>query len=100
MTLLLVIVVLIVLSILGWLITTVNRVFSPPAAPPVEKDLIVLRAEVMAGSLGIPVGAREIREEQRRYQHVRPGTSYHFAAGDPPGGMPEEWTKNLWLRRN
>jgi hypothetical protein len=99
MTLLVIIVVLSVFILLGWLLTSVNRVLAYPD-PPFEKDLIVLRAEVMAGSLGIPVGAREIREEQRRYRHVHAGAAYQFTAGDPPAGMPEAWLKDLWLRRN
>lgn len=101
MALLVSIVVLVVFALLGWLVTAVNHLLTRPA-PPFEKDLIVLRAEVMAGSLGIPVGAREIREEQRRYHLVRAGTgdAYHFTAGDPLNGMPEAWLKDLWLRRN
>ncbi len=85
---------------LTWVGVTTYRILFPeePLAPsesPTEK-----RREATTAGRAMPVGAREIREDQRFYfakRSRRDHYSYHHGDSD---GFPDPWLDNLWLRRN
>jgi len=86
---------------LAWAgVTTYRILFSPepPAFPsehPAEQ-----RREATAAGRRLPVGVREIREDQRFYFSKRSRQehyTYHYGDSD---GFPDPWLDNLWLRRN
>ncbi len=82
-----------------WVIVTVYRVLVPEEPLPLEKDRVVVRKVATAQGEYVPVGARDIREDQRHYYTEHPPVPYAYVYGESEG-FPEYWDKDLWLRRN
>ncbi len=85
---------------LTWVIVTAYRICFPEEALPIERDPLRVRHRATAAGISIPVGAREIREDQKRYQRQLATRAYHYEEGDLRIGLPEAWMDDLWLRRN
>jgi hypothetical protein len=85
---------------LTWVVVTVYRLYSPERPLPFELDPVFIRERAAAAGESLPVGAREIREDQRRYLGRQARTPYHYYAAFGSEGLPPAWKEDLWLRRN
>lgn len=89
----------ILVCLIIWVGATVYRLYYPERPLPFEKDAVVKRERATKGGTAVPVGVREIRADQRRERREEDVTVYNYAWGGS-GGVPEEWRKDLWRRRN
>lgn len=87
--------------LLVWVAVTAYRLYFPEKALPFDQDVMVRRWRMTAVGQNLPVGVREIRQEQReRLQATSPTSSYHYADGYSLEGLPEYWMEDLYVRRN
>jgi len=86
--------------VLTWTVVTAYRVFFPEQPLPFEKDPIVVREQQAAAGARVPVGVREIREDQRAYRvQYLDRVPYHYEEGHSVG-VPQAWLDDVELRRN
>lgn len=86
--------------LLIWGVATAYRLTHPERALPFEESPIFTREKMTAQGHNVPVGVREIREDQRRHRRQRDVTpTYQYRAWGP-SGIPEGWREDLWRRRN
>lgn len=84
---------------LTWVVVTVLRICFPEKLQ--TRDYWFFCATpilAMRANRVMPVGVRDIREEQRRSLQKQPG-GYVYDEGDSEG-LPECWQQDLWTRRN
>lgn len=81
--------------LLTWVVATVYRLYFPERPLPLGASAVQVRRRRAAGE-EVPVGVREIREDQRREERPVP---YRYA-GFPSGQLPDDWEKDLHQRRN
>jgi hypothetical protein len=79
-----------------WAIVTAYRILRPEEPLPLERRPVEMRRRATARGVPVPVGARDIREDQR---YRRTTVVYQFYEGDSDG-VPLQWREDLWLRRN
>ena len=84
---------------LTWVVVTACRIFFPEKQVLVEKDAASIRRKATQKGISIPVGAREIREDQRHFESPLTKNAYHFTGGDSEG-LPVSWYEELNNRRN
>ena len=84
---------------LTWAVVTAYRLLFPEESHPPQKDSVVVRRVAAARGEYVPVGAREIREDQREYFSEHLSASYTYTYGESEG-FPEKWDKDLLRRRN
>lgn len=84
---------------LTWVITTSYRICFPEEPLPFEKDRAALRKRAPTSGQSVPVGVREIREDQRRCRSQRAEALYHYAEGTSVG-LPPLWIEDVERRRN
>lgn len=84
---------------LTWVVVTACRIFFPEKPYIVKRDYSVLRRRAAREGMTVPVGAREIREDQRYLFRHSPETTYHYSDGDSEG-LPASWFDELHQRRN
>lgn len=84
---------------LAWVAATAYRIYFPDRPMPLAKDAVVVRRRRAALGKHVPVGVREIREDQRRYLRQQVRVPYHYA-GSASEGLPSAWMEDLWRRRN
>ena len=84
---------------LTWAFVTAYRLLFPEEPRPPQKDPVVVRKVAAAQGQYVPVGAREIREDQRQYLSEHPPAFYTYAYGESEG-FPEKWYKDLLHRQN
>lgn len=85
---------------LVWVAVTAYRLLYPEKPLPFERDPIIVRRQAAASGEEVPVGVREIREDQQHLQSIHSRTtpySYLYGVSD---GFPEYWADDLWQRRN
>jgi hypothetical protein len=82
--------------LLTWVVATVYRLYFPERPLPLRSSAVQVRRRRAAGGEQMPVGVREIREDQRR-EHTP--VSYQYA-GFPTGELPDDWERDLHRRRN
>ena len=82
-----------------WVLATAYRLLVPEQPAPLEADPVAIRRKAAAEGRSVPVGAREIREDQRHAQTTPARAPYHYAGGDSDG-LPEAWREDLWRRCN
>lgn len=80
--------------LLTWVVATVYRLYFPEQPLPLQISRVHLRHQRTAEQ--VSVGAREIREDQRREDAP---VEYHYP-GFPSGQFPEDWVRDLYQRRN
>jgi hypothetical protein len=85
--------------LLIWVGATVYRLYYPQHPLPYEEDPALQRREAARNGGCVPVGVREIREDQRRKRRQKDVTVYNYAWGGSEG-LPDEWREDLWRRRN
>lgn len=83
-----------------WVGVTAYRLLHPEEPQPLSRDAVLVRRAAAQRGAPVPVGARQIREDQRhatlyQLQH----DPYSFYLGDS-SGFPECWVDDLWCRRN
>ena len=84
---------------LTWVVVTACRVFFPEKPAFAESDVAYMRRRATDEGVSIPVGAREIREDQR-YSHTDlHHPTYHYDDGGSEG-LPLSWFEELHNRRN
>ena len=83
-----------------WAIVTAYRIYIPEQVMPLERDPFILRQRAATEGVPVPVGAREIREDQQLRQRNAFVAPYHYAWGCSERGVPEAWVEDVWLRRN
>lgn len=81
-----------------WMVVTVCRLYTPTSAA-VQDDSLWAFVRQQSLREPLPVGARQIREDQRRYQRTLAGEPYQFLVGASEG-LPQAWQDDLWQRRN
>ena len=84
---------------LTWTLVTAGRLLFPERPAPPTRDPVVVRQKATAEGVFVPVGVREIREDQRHERQVHPAPPYLYAFGASEG-LPELWRQDLWRRRN
>lgn len=85
--------------LLIWAGATVYRLYFPEHPLPFKQASVAKRAEATSNGECVPVGVREIREDQRRERRQEDVTIYNYAWG-ASGGVPQAWREELWQRRN
>ncbi len=81
-----------------WGAATAYRIYFPERAIPFYEGRIVRRERQAAAGRHMPVGVREIREDQRRQLRQREA-AYHYTSSVSEG-LPSDWMDDLWRRRN
>lgn len=90
----------IIFCMVTWVAATAYRLYFPEKPLPLETQLsFVSQADHAAINLAVPVGVREIKEDQQRWQRKESITSYHFSCGISTG-LPSCWLDDVWRRRN
>jgi hypothetical protein len=89
----------ILVFLLIWIGAAVYRLYFPDHPLPFEEDPVVKRAKATSDGECVPVGVREIREDQRRERRQEDVTIYNYAWGASEG-VPDSWREDLWRRRN
>ncbi|MEZ4702462.1 MAG: hypothetical protein R2834_19170 [Rhodothermales bacterium] len=84
---------------LTWVVVTACRIFFPEKPLLVDRDAAMIRRHATREGESIPVGIREIREDQRYLNHQGAQSTYHFSHGDSEG-LPLSWFEDLHDRRN
>lgn len=90
----------ILVFLLIWAGAAAYRLYFPERPLPFEKEHSGRWTRSMTDSDGgVPVGVRDIREQQRRERRQEDVTIYNYAWGASKG-VPESWKEELWQRRN
>jgi hypothetical protein len=82
--------------LLTWVVATVYRLYFPEQPLPLRARAVQVRRRRASAGEDVPVGVREIREDQRSEDEPVP---YRYA-GFPTGRLPEDWARDLHERRN
>lgn len=89
----------ILFCMITWVAATAYRLYFPEKPVPLERELaFVSRAEPTSSELLVPIGVREIKEDERR-RRLSESTSYQFTNG-MSNGVPSDWLDDVWCRRN
>lgn len=89
----------ILVFLLIWAGATVYRLYFPEYPLPFNQSAVVKREQATTDGQCVPVGVREIREDQRRERRQEDVTIYNYAWGTSEG-VPDAWREDLWQRRN
>lgn len=84
---------------LTWVVATVYRLYVPEAPLRSESDSVVrLSPRLRTINVPVAVGAREIKENQRR--QLSASTSHYSLSNGLSSGVPSDWVEDVWRRRN
>lgn len=84
---------------LTWVVVTACRIFFPEKPQLVGHEGVFFREKAARKGVSIPVGAREIKEDQRHVMRSGNEVNYHYLQGDSEG-LPVSWYEELHNRRN
>ncbi len=84
---------------LTWVVITAYRLFFPEETADLDLNPTILRRQATEQGVTIPVGVREIREDQRHQFVQHADATYFYAHGDSEG-LPLSWFEDLHDRRN
>ena len=84
---------------LTWVAVTACKILFPPKESEVGQDPGHIRHVATRKGYSIPVGVREIREDQRYFTEQINQSTYHYEQGDSEG-LPMVWYEELVNRRN
>ncbi len=84
---------------LTWVVVTACRIFFPEKPEVTEHTASIMRRQAAQEGVSIPVGVREIREDQRHHLIHGSDSSYSYSHGDSEG-LPISWFEDLEDRRN
>lgn len=89
----------ILFCMITWVAATAYRLYFPEKPLPLERELtFVSHIESTPSQLPVPIGVREIKEDERR-RRLSQSTSYQFTNG-MSSGVPSDWLDDVWQRRN
>ena len=88
----------ILLCMCAWVVLTVHRICFAPRQVTYRADRVLIRRQAEVHEV-VPVGVREIRENQRRVQQEQPSVRYSYSEGYSQG-VPSVWIEEIWRRRN
>ena len=94
-----IVVVPILFFMITWVAITACRLLFPPEHEEVVEDPGKIRYIATQEGYSIPVGVREIKEDQRFYSDKLAHTTYHYEYGDSEG-LPLSWFEEIVNRRN
>ena len=80
-----------------WTVVTAWRLLVPEKPLPLDRDPVRIREKATAAGLQVPVGAKEIRADQRHHYRTHGREEYVLGASD---GVPTCWMEDVWQRRN
>ncbi|MEX0747489.1 MAG: hypothetical protein WD275_05760 [Rhodothermales bacterium] len=89
----------VVFCVLTYLVATAYRVYFPEMQPPIEQPPEAAPRRSFRTDEPVPVGVREIKEDQRRMMSILAASSYSFSHGFS-SGLPSDWMDEVWRRRN
>ena len=85
--------------LLTWTIIISLKIWQTEDPVSMKRESVLVRREAARAGLVMPVGAREIREDQEYGEESRVLLMYDYgpfgSSGIPPG-----WFDDLWIRRN
>ena len=84
---------------LTWLVATAYRIYFPEKPLPLEKKVEPFLQRPIKSQEPVSIGAREIKENQRRTRQVRVDSLYSYTPGFS-SGVPTDWLEQMWRRRN
>lgn len=88
-----------VVGLLAWAIVTGFRIWGDENGVALERHAVVIRRQVARTGVSVPVGAREIRQDQEFGDSYK--TLFDYELGpDGSTGVPPSWFTDLWMRRN
>lgn len=90
----------ILFCMITWVAATAYRLYFPEKPLPLERELAFISRLDSApkSDLPVPIGVRQIKENERRRRSVR-AERYDFDRGIS-NGLPSDWLDDLWQRRN
>lgn len=94
-----IVVVPILFFMMTWFVVTACKIFMPSNLPTQKPDPGQRRRRATREGYSVPVGAREIREDQRFLSNRLNDATYHYEHGDSEG-LPLTWFEELVNRRN
>lgn len=83
-----------------WTIGVAYRLLAVEEPNPTPNDVAVLRKRMAEEGMGVPVGIREIREDQRCLDAFGDSSEEYVYEGLPRYSLPHCWIENLEQRRN
>ncbi|MDX1739707.1 MAG: hypothetical protein R3178_00370 [Rhodothermales bacterium] len=85
--------------LLTWAVVISLKIWERDDPVALRRESVLVRREAAQAGLVIPVGAREIREDQQYGEESHALLMYEYG---PFGssGIPNSWHDDLWIRRN
>ncbi len=85
--------------LLTWTVVVSLKLWETDTPDAYIRESVIVRREAARAGLVLPVGVREIREDQEYGDESRLASTYEY---DPfgPTGVPTSWLDDVWLRRN
>jgi hypothetical protein len=85
--------------LLTWAVVISLKIWEHDDPVALRRESVLVRREAAQAGLAIPVGAREIREDQQYGDDSVALLMYEYS---PMGssGIPDAWHDDLWIRRN
>lgn len=79
----------ILFCMITWVVATAYRLYFPAKPLPLERELaFIARSESSTSELAVPIGVREIKEDERR-RRLSQSASYQFTNG-MSNGVPSD----------
>lgn len=85
--------------LLTWTVIISLRIWERDDPVALKRESVLVRREAAEAGLVVPVGAREIREDQQFGEDPQSLLSYEFGSMGS-SGIPGAWHEDLWIRRN
>ena len=91
--------------LLIWTIIISLNIWETDDPGALERESVHVRRQAARAGLTMPVGAREIHEDQQYGEETRLLLTYDFGTSESSGssrssGVPSAWVDDLWIRRN
>ncbi len=88
-----------VVGLLAWAIVTGFKIWGVEEEAESQRLAMALRQELARAGSSVPVGAREIRQDQEHAESFQSLLTYERWP-DGSTGVPPAWFNDLWMRRN
>ncbi len=85
--------------LLTWTVVISLKIWERDDPVALKRESVLVRREAAEAGMALPVGAREIREDQQFSEEAQAVLPYEYG---PLGssGIPAVWHDDLWIRRN